>query len=300
MKNLSFLCVLIIISTSCLGQKKNHTYYDIAFHHIEFTEITLIIDKKQKDTLKMEGVLKGKTIIDDIPCHGKITFTKGWKLRKFTLAGDHVFGKNTFPKGTFISLNIDVQKDIKSMSDYHAVRNARNRTVNSCKFTSNQLINGLSCNGSEGVYFRTDWNLLVCILAEDDTVAGNVLPKNTLVRFNNDGTIYCYCLNDPQIQGYTCSGTDYKGFWMGGGGVELYPSGRLKYFQPVDDTEIQGVVCKRSEVRGGILLYEDGTLKSCTSAIDQTIDSMFCKKNSTLKFDENGKITYAAKEKIFD
>jgi len=53
-------------------------------------------------------------------------------------------------------------------------------------------------------------------------------------------------------------------------------------------------------VRGGIYLYESGRLKKCASAKDQTIDSVFCGKNFTLKFDKNGNIIYAVKEKIFD
>jgi hypothetical protein len=303
MKNLAILCTIIVISSSCNGQKKKFTYSNITVNHIEFDDITYTIYKKTQDTLQIEGVLKRKAIIDDIPCYGNVTFTKGWELKKFTLAEDHVFAGNNFPEDTYIEMGIDLnlQSDIGSLENYFAIRGARYQIINKCVFASNQLINGISCHAGEGVFFRPNWNLISCILADDDTIAGNVLPKGTFIRFDHDGMICCFCLVDPHIQGYECSGTDYTHWtWMGGGGVFLYPNGRLQYFQPVEDIEIQGVFCKPSSVRGGIYLYENGRLKKCTSAMDQTIDGVFCGKNFTLKFDENGTLIYAKKEKIFD
>jgi len=41
-------------------------------------------------------------------------------------------------------------------------------------------------------------------------------------------------------------------------------------------------------------------LKQCTSAKDQTINGVLCEKKFTLKFDENGKLVFAQKEKFFD
>jgi hypothetical protein len=299
MKSTVILWVIFLISSACSGKGEQHTYSNMTIHQIEFSEITFTLDKKTRDTIQTEGVLKNETMIDSLPCEGKVTFSKDWKLKEFTLAKDHEFGSHTFPKGTCVGLNIDVQEDIGSMSMYLAVRDVLNRLVNTCKFMSNQPIDGLLCNGEQEVYFTTQWKLLVCILAEEDTVAGNLMQKSTLIRYNNDGTIWCFCLYNPEIQGVICSGTDYTGFWMGGGGISLYPSGRLKYFQPVNDIEIQGVTCKPSSVRGGIYLFEDGKLKKCTSAKDQIIDGVFIGKNFTLKFDEDGKIIYSKKEKIF-
>lgn len=303
MKNAALPLLMIIISTSCWGQRKEYSYTNATFHQIEFSEITFTVNDNESDTLQIVGTLKGKTIIDDIPCDGKVTLAHGWKLKKCTLAQDHPFNGNIFPKDTQLEIGLDlnIQRDIRSMKYYLAIRGARIQVINRCVFTSNQSINGILCNGGEGVFFKPDWSLLGCILAEDDTIAGNVLPKASFIRFDHDGMICCFCLTDPQIQDYTCSGSDYTHWiWMGGGGIFLYPNGQLKYFQPLDDTEIQGIVCKRSQGRGGVHFYEDGSLKKCISAIDQTIDGIFCEKNATLKFDENGKLTYAVKEKIFD
>lgn len=107
--------------------------------------------------------------------------------------------------------------------------------------------------------------------------------------FGKKGNFSVYCLYDPIIQGYQCSGTNYK-FWMGGGGIHFYPSGQLKYFIPLDETEVQGVWCRSSSMTWGISLYESGKLKKCSSAKDQTIGGIFYKKKSTLEFDEDGNV----------
>ncbi len=292
MKNLAILLAVILISTSCHAGKKKYIYSDTTFNHIEFAEVTVTLDKKTKDTLQIEGLLKQKTIINGIPCYGNISFVKNWELKSFTLADAYTFGEYPFPKDTYIGLNVD-RFDLKT----HYLVVAGADSVNTCKFTSNQLINGLSCDSIEGAVFTTDWNLRACILGDDDTIAGNVLKKGTLAVFGKSGSIYIYCLYDPIIQGYQCSGTDYTGWmWMGGGGIRLYPNGHLALFKPVDDIEVQGVFCKRE----CIWFYESGKLKRCTSAKDQTIDGVLHKKKFTLKFDEKGNITESYKRRFFN
>jgi hypothetical protein len=303
MKNTVLPLLMIIISTSCWGQRKEYSYTNVTFHQIEFTEITFTVNDNESDTLQITGTLKGKTLIDGIPCNGKVTLTHGWKLKKCTLAQDHPFNGNIFPKDTQLEIGLDlnIQRDIRSMKYYLAIRWAGFPIINRCVFPYDPLINGICCNGKKGVFFQPDWNLIGCILANDDTIAGNILPKGSFIRYNSDSTLCCFCIMNQQIQDYCCEGTYYTHWlWSGGGGIVLYPNGHLKYFQPLNDTEIQGIVCKRSQVRGGIHFYEDGTLKKCTSAIDQTIDGVFCEKNATLKFDENRTLTYSVKEKIFD
>ncbi|MBL7113868.1 MAG: hypothetical protein ISS19_18160 [Bacteroidales bacterium] len=135
MKNLAILLVVIIVSTSCFGQKKKYSYSDTTFNHIEFTEVTFTLGKKTKDTLQIEGLLKQKTIIDGIPCYGNISFTKDWELKNFTLADAHTFGGYTFPKDTYIELNVD----IFSLKTHYLVM-AGADFVNTCKFPSYQLI----------------------------------------------------------------------------------------------------------------------------------------------------------------
>lgn len=325
MKNITILLAIVLISTFCHGKKVKYTYTDTTFNHISFKEVTFTLDKKTKDTLKIEGLLKQKTIINGIPCFGNIGFVKNWELEKFTLADEHTFGGYTFPKDTYIGLNVD-RFNLKT----HYLVMAGADSVNTCKFPSNHLINGLLCDSIEGAIFTTDWDLRACILGDDDTIAGNVFRKGSLAVFGKSGRIYIYCLYDPIIQGYLCSGTNYKGLlWEGGGGIHLYPSGKLRRFHPPDDIEIQGVLCKSSSIhlyeseklqsfkppddieiqgvfcksschRCKIHFYESGKLKQCVIGKDQTIDGELYKKKITLEFDEEGNVTKSYKAKFFN
>ncbi len=283
MKNLAILLAVILISTSSYGKNKIYTYTDTTFNQIEFTEITFNLDKKTKDTLQIEGRLKQKTFIDGIPCYGSISFHMDWKLKNFTLASDHTFGNHLFPKDTYVGICID-----RFSLEAGYFKTIGGDVVNICRFKSNQIINGLTCDGEE-VIFTTEWKLRACILSDDDTIAGNLLKKGTLVKFNQNGEFWIYFLYDPIIQGHSCSGTNYK-FWMGGGGICFYPNGQLKSFKPTEDVEIQGVWCRSSSMTWGIYLYESGKLKKCSSAKDQTIGGIFYKKKSTLEFDEDGNV----------
>lgn len=189
---------------------------------------------------------------------------------------------------------------IDRLEHYFAIRNGGVYRVNTCKFSINHKIDGIVCKSNEEIIFDNKWNLQACILGETDTVSGNAFEKETFIRFDKEG-ICCYCLYEPEIQSYKCKGDNYTAkLWMGSTGIKLYPSGKLKYFQPADDIEIQGVICKPSGSRGGVHLNENGNLKECTSAVDQTINGVFCGKRFNISFDETGKITNSRKDKIFD
>lgn len=293
---------LILMATACQGQTKKYTYSNYTHDHLDFSEVSIFLDKKTRDTIRIEGELKGQAVIEGIACKGSITLDSAGKLVKYNLAEDHNFSGNTFPKESFVRIGIDLKNssDINSFKHYLAIRDARIRILNMCIFPEDQLINGIACAGGGETFFNTNWELVGCILAEADTVAGNVFPENTFVRFNKDSTISAFCPTDFEIQGYRCSGTDYNGMWMGGGGIFLHPNGRLKYFQPVDTVTIQGVLACHSSVRGGIFLHENGNLKACTSGKDQTVQGVFCGEKYRMKFDESGKLIYSEKEKIFD
>lgn len=159
------------------------------------------------------------------------------------------------------------------------------------------LIEGYPCH--KKVFLSKEGQLKIFILAEDFEVAGNKFKKETRISFR-ELRIRIHCLYEPEIQGYKIRKTNYKRLlFMGSGNFSLYPSGKLRFFQPVDDIQIEGIWCKPSPVRGGVHLYENGKLKDCTSAKDQTIQGQKVEKNFFLKFDENGKLYYAKKEKIF-
>ncbi len=295
MKNLTILLAFLLIITTCYGKNKKYTYADTTINQIEFAEITFTLDKNTLDTLQIEGELKQKTTIVGIPCYGNISFTEDWELKNVTLAEAHTFGEYNFPKETYIGLNIN----INSVKYFWVIRWSKDPIVNACKFTSNQIINGIICDGNEEVIFNTDWSLCACILGGDDTVAGNVLKKSTFAWFKYDKSIHCFCLYDPIIQCYQLKGKDYTRS-HGGDGISFYPNGKLKYCRPLDDIiEVQGVFCKSSSTRGGLWFYENGQLKRCTSAKDQTIDGVVHEKNFTLKFDEDGNITESYKDKFF-
>jgi hypothetical protein len=301
MRNIYPLVIALLFLNIGYAQIKQYTYSDTTYNSAEFSEITFTLHKKTGDTLMVKGLLKSYAVLNEIPCKGNITLTKGMNLKRFTLAGDCKFGTHTFPPDTYIELDIDLSRssDINSLDNYLAIRNAGSQILYLCYFPFLQVIDGISCSGNKSVFFKNDWSLKGCILAEDDTVKGNLLPEGTFIRFDKDSSMACFCPADPEIQGYRCAGTDYTGAWMGGGGIFFYPGGALKRFQPVDTVTIRGVVCKRSSVRGGVTLYENGSLRKCTCARDQTIDGIICKENYTLKFDENGKLIYAQKEKFF-
>jgi len=288
MKNLIILLAIVLTSTSGYGKERKYTYTDTTFKQIEFVEITFTLHKKTKDTLQIEGLLKQMTIIDGVPCYGNISFHKSWELKTFTLADKHTFAELTFPKDTYVGIRID-----RFSLEAGYFKTIGGDTVNTCRFPSTQQINNISCDGAE-VTFTTNWKLRACILGDDDTIAGNEVKKGTLVSFNEDGSFSIFCLYDPIIQGYHCSGTNYK-FWMGGGGIYFYPNGQLYLFKPIDDIEIQGVFCKQA----CIWFYDNGKLKRCTSGKDQTIDGVLYEKKLTLKFDGEGKITESYKDKFF-
>lgn len=295
MKKIIFLIILLATELVCFGKIKRLVYTDTLFNNIEFEEIVFTINTKSEDTSSIKGFLAEPSIIHEIPCMGDIEFSKRWELRKFTLSADYNFKEIFCPKGTHIKLN----EHIFDLDHHFAIRNSKIYRVNVCKFPAPQIIIGLICDSEEEVIFRTDWQLLACIIGEDSRLKGHQLKKGTFVRFDDD-RICLYCLEDPIIQDYHCSGTNYNGkFWTGSTGINLYPDGSLKYFQPIDDVEIQGIYCKKSSVRGGIYLFENGQLKKCTLAKDQKISGNIYKENTSIEFDSEGKLIYAKKEKIF-
>jgi len=298
MRKLLVQVFTLLILVSCHAQSKKYSYENIKIHGYNFKQLTIFVDKKTGDTLEIEGLMDVRTLIDGVPCEPEVSFTGDWTLSRFTLAEEHTFNGYILPAGTGIELKISIQP---LKMHYFALRGSKNYAVNMCNFLADPVIDGVVYDHEYPVFFRKDWIFLGGILAEDDTIAGNIFPTATYVRHDDDGSIHCFCPSDPVVQGYQCSGTDYNRFlWTGGTGIILYPGGNLKYFQPVDEIEIGGVHCRPSASRGGVTLYENGRLKECTSARDQTIDGVFCGKKYNMKFDEHGGLISAEKEKIFD
>lgn len=295
MKKLIPFILCIFIVASCHAQNKQ-TLTNQTINDIDFNEVTFHIDKKTGDTILTTGILENVQLIQNIPCHNDIVFNKEWEIIEFVLAEEHIFGNHTFPKGSQIKLNTDISK----LEHYFAIRNSKVYVVNSCKLPVDIIVSGIPCMAMEEVIFKPDWELLACILGTDDTFLGHQLVKGTFIRFDENEEITLYCLNNPFLDGYHCKGDNYlKKLWMGSTGIKLYPNGKLKYFQHMEEISIQGILCKPSGARGGISLYENGMLKSCTSAKDQTIQNTFCGKNYNIELNRSGEIISAQKEKIF-
>ncbi len=161
------------------------------------------------------------------------------------------------------------------------------------------MIEGYPCHGE--VDLSKNGKLQFFILSKTHNVAGNEFKKNTQVIIHKNKGYTIHCIYKPMVQGYHVKKTPYRNpLFMGSSNFSLYPSGKLERFQPVDNVEIQSIWCRPSPARGAVTLYESGKLKKCTSAKEQIIQGQKVEKNFSLKFDEDGTLTYWKKEKIFD
>jgi len=160
------------------------------------------------------------------------------------------------------------------------------------------IIDGYPCY--KQINMTKDGHVKFFILAEDFEVAGNTFRRDTKVHFRSNRDFLIHCLYEPEIQGYMIKKENYRRpFFMGSTNFQLYPDGKLKYFNPAEELLIQDVWCKPSAVRGGIHLYHDSKLKECTSAREQLVQGVLVGKNFTLKFNKEGKLIVAEKEKVF-
>lgn len=164
---------------------------------------------------------------------------------------------------------------------------------------SKTIVDGFPCH--KKITLTKNGHAKFFILAEDYEILGNKLKKETQIIIRRNGDILIHCLYNPQIQGYLIRKENYlRPFFMGSTNFQLYPDGKLKFFNPVHDVLIQGVVCKSSSVWGGVYLYQNGNLKRCYSATEQTIQDVQVGKKYTLEFSEDGQLTYVKKEKFFE
>jgi hypothetical protein len=109
MRNISIIFLVFLFLLSCHEQTKRYKSDIITINGLEFTdELSITLDKKTGDTIKIEGIPKDPALINGIPCSGDITFTGNWQLYEFTLADEHSFEGHTFPEGTKVGLNVDI------------------------------------------------------------------------------------------------------------------------------------------------------------------------------------------------
>ena len=99
------------------------------------------------------------------------------------------------------------------------------------------------------------------ILGEDSILAGNNFKNEIRVVIRNNNDFLIHCLYESRVQRYQIQRTNFKKLlFMGSTNFLLYPVGELKFFQPVDEIEIEGVWCKPSPARGSVSLFKNGTL----------------------------------------
>ena len=119
---------------------------------------------------------------------------------------------------------------------------------------------------------------------------GTEFPKETEVSFHKDRT-HCFFGANTKVQGYWCNGNFAKWYSMGIS-TSFYLSGKLKCFFPVDDIEVNNVLCKSSPF-AGVCLHENGNLQRCKLAASQVINGKEYKKNTELFFDKEGAVISA-------
>ena len=137
------------------------------------------------------------------------------------------------------------------------------------------------------IMFLAKNELLLLFKVSENTKILNVdIPKNSWVRFKQEGGFICTFPNDTTIQGYKCEG--------GGGSkgvqVSFYDNGKLNFFYSELNTIIDGIKCQGNPYIGIhiIGLHKNGKLKHCDLAEESKINGKMYKKGHRIIFDVNG------------
>ena len=118
------------------------------------------------------------------------------------------------------------------------------------------------------------------------------LPKGTIIHKRTKDKIYCFLIQDTDIQGVLCRGDKRRG-WE----TVFYSNGQLAQAWPAKTQKIQGIPCMKAsfwtEVFGGgaaVYFHRNGKLAQCTIAADTTISGKHFEKGDHLYFDAGGKL----------
>jgi hypothetical protein len=108
------------------------------------------------------------------------------------------------------------------------------------------------------------------------------LPAGTTVFFNKEGEFdYCWLSRPTVIQGFECKGHGHSTM------TGFYPNGRLKYFWPPENLEVDGVPCKATGFQS-VSLHENGRLRMCRLSRATTIQGRAFTEGEDVALDENG------------
>ena len=143
------------------------------------------------------------------------------------------------------------------------------------QLASDTIIDGYPC--TSWVYFYPSGNLKQFSLAQKYSIAGNSLPAKTVVFLSEEGNLtQVYLTEDQMIQGYQCTGGNIKS------ATGFYPSGKLLFFFPRQDTQVGDVLCMGGSLKG-ITLYVSGNLKKAYAAKEVTINGKTYKKGDLIE-----------------
>ncbi len=149
-------------------------------------------------------------------------------------------------------------------------------------------VQSVTCEGHISYY--PNGNLRSCTLGAEDTLAGQVLPKGTVVAFNSDGDFDFAFLQQPtEIQGVLCKGEGH-GFQ-----TVFHSNGKLKVAWPAKDQTVQGVPVAEyswmADVFGdgaNVSFWENGQLRSARLAESITRDGRTFQKGVIIELDSLG------------
>jgi hypothetical protein len=201
--------LLLILSETGLGQytkwEKDTTFQGIEFEKIRFRE-------DGRESLYAKGILKQKTIIEDYPCHKKVTLNKDGKLIFFVLAEDSEVAGNEFKKETHVVIRTDDTFLIHCLYEPTVQGYQIKRTpyrspffVGSTNFqlyksgkllyfqpTDDVKIDEVWCRPSPargGVHLFENGKLQACTSAKKQVIQGTKVEKNFELKFDKNGKL---------------------------------------------------------------------------------------------------------------
>ena len=163
-------------------------------------------------------------------------------------------------------------------ANYHNESNNKKEltSIKKEKLSKDSIINGFPCQS--WVFYSKKGDLVQFELADSFTISGIRFPPSTVIFLDSNGIMYqVYLAQDQIIQSYQCTGGKLKT------ATGFYPSGKLRFFFPHQDVNIDGVLCKGGSM-SGIWLYESGNLKSAYCAEDIEIEGKTFKKGALIEF----------------
>lgn len=146
------------------------------------------------------------------------------------------------------------------------------------------MYQGYPC-AAHWIHFDGRWNVSMLLLSEDYEMGNRMLKKGTWL-FPREADWGCVFPENLRIAGYPVKG----GGGPNGTRTNFYTDGRLKYFFPYEDIEVDGFKLK-SGILNPVSFYPDGSLKMGTLAEDYTLNGQTFPKGKKIHRSQTGEIT---------